>query len=120
MATISPQPIVDAVLFDLARKYLWWQPGEGRHAAERVIAQVMDVGGYDDIRRLEGVVGPDRLADVMAAAEPGWLSPRSWEFWRGRLSRATGRMFADKPPRRETGSATCPTSSCSQARSQGG
>lgn len=51
----------------------------------RIIAQVMSIGTDDDIRRLE-------------RAQPGWISERSWEFWRGRL-RAAG-PIPEKPPRR--------------------
>jgi hypothetical protein len=40
------------------------------------------------------------LAEVMLKAEPGWISERSWEFWRGRLTLATGRAIPDAPPRR--------------------
>jgi len=44
--------------------------------------------------------GPARLADVMRHAQPGWLSDRSWELWRGRLSLATGQAIPEEPPRR--------------------
>ena len=89
------------LIAEFARKYIWWAPiGDQPHSEERVIAQVMDLGTFDDIRRLEKTVGYDRLADVMLRAAPGWLSYRSWEFWRGRLSRALGKSMPDKPPRR--------------------
>lgn len=89
------------LLSELARKYLWWEPiGNTAHAPARVIAQVMNLGTYDDIRRLEAAVGPSRLAEIMAQAEPGWFSPRSWEFWRGRLARLTGARIAQAAPRR--------------------
>ena len=86
----------------LGRKYMWWPPVGGEpHPPARIIAQVMNLGTYEDIRRLEGVVTPERLAEVMRAAKPGWFSPRSWEFWRGRrrLS-ACGLTVPDEPPRR--------------------
>ena len=54
------------LLAELGRKYLWWQPiGDEPHSEERVIAQAMDLGTFDDIRRLETTLGPDRLAEVM-------------------------------------------------------
>jgi hypothetical protein len=46
------------------------------------------------------VLGPDVLTDVMLEAQPGWIDPRSWELWRGRLQRATGRPIPDEPPQR--------------------
>ena len=88
-------------LSELERKFFWWKPVDGeRRAANRVLAQAMDLAGFADIRRLETVIGAERLAQVMLTAEPGWLSDRSWELWRGRLSLATGRRLPDEPPRR--------------------
>ncbi|MFL5121834.1 MAG: hypothetical protein ACJ8C8_15410, partial [Microvirga sp.] len=84
----------------LGRKYMWWPPtGDRPHPPARIIAQVMNLGTYDDIRRLESAVPPERLAEVMRDAQPGWFSARSWEFWRGRLS-ACGLTVPDEPPRR--------------------
>jgi hypothetical protein len=58
----------------------------------------MSMAGFDDVRRLEQLLGCDLLADVMLQAEPGWIDDRSWEFWCGRLMRATGRKIPDTPP----------------------
>jgi hypothetical protein len=97
MAANNPERLID----ELGRKYLWWQPVDGgRFPEERVLAQIMDVATYDDILQLEAALGRERLVDVMLQAEPGWLSDRSWEFWRGRLSFATGVMLPEKGPRR--------------------
>jgi hypothetical protein len=79
------------LIAELGRKYLWWDPaGDEPHSQIRIIAQAMNYGTYDDIVVLEQTVGKGRLVEVMLGAEPGWLSNRSWEFWRGRLSRAAG------------------------------
>jgi hypothetical protein len=89
------------LIAELRRKYIWWEPvGDQPHTQERIIAHAMDLGTFDDIRRLEKALGCDRLAEVMLQAEPGWLSDRSWEFWRGRLSRALGRQLPEEAPRR--------------------
>lgn len=86
---------------ELERKYFWWEPvGSEPRSQDRILAQSMDLANFADIRRLETDVGPDRLIEVMRHAQPGWLSERSWEFWRGRLSAATGRTIPDQPPRR--------------------
>jgi hypothetical protein len=85
----------------LGRKYLWWRPVDGRAFSEdRVIAQVMDLGTYDDLLLLEATLGQPRLTGIMRDAEPGWFSDRSWEFWRGRLSFATGATIPARAPRR--------------------
>ncbi|MCA6114495.1 hypothetical protein J6524_06110 [Bradyrhizobium sp. WSM 1738] len=56
------------------------------------------MAGFDEVRRFEQLLGHDLLADVMLRAEPGWIDERSWEFWRGRLMRATGRRIPDAVP----------------------
>jgi|SRR5262245_8736429 len=104
------EPTGDAanrLIAELGRKYIWWQPiGEAPYAQERVIAQAMDLGTFDDIRRMETTLGPERLADVLLHAAPGWFSDRSWEFWRGRLSLALGTAIPAEPPRRSLHAAT--------------
>ncbi len=90
-----------AAIAGFGRKYLWWEPVGGQpHSEDRIIAQTMNLGTYDDILLLEQTVGQSRLVEIMLRAEPGWLSDRSWEFWRGRLSSATEAAIPDKPPRR--------------------
>lgn len=89
------------VLARFRRKYLWWQPVDGRpFSEERIIAQTMSFATYDDILLLEEAVGWPRLVEVMRRAEPGWIDDRSWEFWRGRLTFRTGAVIPDKAPRR--------------------
>lgn len=89
------------------RKYLWWAPvGDRPHSDDRIIAQTMNLGTYDDILLLEQAVGRVRLVEIMLSAEPGWIDDRSWEFWRGRLSFATGAAIPDKAPRRVFHAAT--------------
>lgn len=86
---------------ELEKKFFWWEnTGIEPRSDARILAQAMDLASFEDVLRLEAALGPDRLADAMLGAEPGWISERSWEFWRGRLSRATGRRVPDAPPRR--------------------
>jgi hypothetical protein len=86
---------------ELERKYFWWEHvGIGPRSHARILAQAMEFAPFDEVRRLETALGPQRLADAMLRAEPGWISDRSWEFWRGRLMRATGQPIPDAPPRR--------------------
>ncbi|MDB5655683.1 MAG: hypothetical protein JWQ94_3296 [Tardiphaga sp.] len=89
------------LLGEFGRKYLWWKPVGGiPFSEERIIAQTMNLGTYDDILLLEQAVGRPRLLQIMMTAEPGWLNDRSWEFWRGRLSHATGASIPETAPRR--------------------
>lgn len=86
-------------LSELERKFFWWEPvGSQPRSDARILAQAMSMAGFDEMRRMEQVIGCDRLAEVMLEAEPGWIDERSWEFWRGRLTRATGRRIPDEAP----------------------
>ena len=85
---------------ELAKKYLWWQTvGDEPHSIERIIAQIMNLGTYEDIRRLESLLDRADMIAAMQHAQPGWFSARSWEFWRGRLSAAPD-LVATEPPKR--------------------
>jgi len=93
--------VFEKAVAEFGRKYLWWKPvGAKSHSDDRIIAQTMNLGTYDDILLLEQTVGRARLVEILLHAEPGWISDRSWEFWRGRLSFATGVAIPNKAPRR--------------------
>jgi hypothetical protein len=98
---MTTSDVSQAAIAEFGRKYLWWEPIDGQpHSEHRIIAQTMNLGTYDDILLLEQTVGKCRLVEIMLHAEPGWFSDRSWEFWRGRLSFATGAAIPDEAPRR--------------------
>jgi hypothetical protein len=98
MEQISLSSEKEAQISDLAAKYVWWDAVDpSGHTIRRTIAQIMRLGAYDDILRLEAIVEPDVLAEVMLGSAPGWFDDRSWNFWRGRLS-VSGR--SDIPERR--------------------
>jgi hypothetical protein len=85
---------------ELESRFFWWQQvGSEPRSHARILAQAMNLASFGDVRRLEKILGPHRLAEAMREAEPGWISERSWEFWRGRLARATGQAIPDAPPR---------------------
>lgn len=99
---MTTRNILPDMIAEFGRKYLWWEPVDGQpHSEQRIIAQTMNLGTYDDILLLEQTVGHSRLVQIMLHAEPGWISDRSWEFWRGRLGLATGMAIPDKAPRRD-------------------
>jgi hypothetical protein len=86
---------------ELERKYFWWEPvGSEPRSDTRILAQAMDLASFEDVRRFEDRLGSAALRDVMLAAQPGWFSDRSWEFWKGRLALATGKAIPEEPPRR--------------------
>jgi len=73
----------------LAAKYIWWKAPElALEQPERVAAQVMELGDWDDVVLLCEAEGDDFLRDVLHHAEPGQLSERSWNYWHYRLGLA--------------------------------
>ena len=77
--------------------YIWWkQPDEVLVDSRRLIAQVMNLGTWDDVRRMEEIVSRDGFVDALEHAEPGWFSPDKWHFWHYRLGLA--QQPEDMPP----------------------
>lgn len=89
----------DALLADFAARYIWWREAHAP-SEERIIAQVMNLETYEDIRRLETAYSAEELRAVMLRAQPGWIGERSWGFWRGRLTFAGAGPLPEAPPRR--------------------
>ena len=69
-----------------AAKYIWWKtPDEAMRWPMRIIAQVMNLGEFDDVLQLIEVFGLDVLRQVLHSAEVGMFTPRSWHYWHYRL-----------------------------------
>lgn len=56
---------------------------------ERVAAQAMNIGDYDDVQALSTLAGDDYLRAVLRQAEVGQFTPRSWAYWHYRLGLAS-------------------------------
>jgi hypothetical protein len=70
----------------MAKKYIWWQtPIEAATWPERVIAQVMNIGDFDDAKYLLESVGGEALIETLKSAQAGWFNERSWHYWHYRL-----------------------------------
>ncbi|MHB8472266.1 MAG: hypothetical protein ACYDC8_05325 [Gammaproteobacteria bacterium] len=88
-------------LSHLAAKYIWWKtPQEAVRQPARVAAQVMELGDYDDVQLLSARLGDDYLREVLARAEAGWFSPRSWAYWHYRLGVSRPGQLPAMPQRR--------------------
>ena len=91
----------EEVLHRLAAKYVWWKtPDEALATPDRVIAQVMDLGDYQDVLAVARLVGDDALRRVLTEAEPGLFRDRSWAYWHYRLGLATLDSVPPQPTRR--------------------
>lgn len=85
----------------LARKYLWWvDPKTALEDQPRLVAQVMNLGTFEDARYVEAELGEDYLRRVLKEARPGWFEPRSWTYWHYRLGLARSGEVPDLPRRR--------------------
>jgi hypothetical protein len=83
-----------------ARKYLWWMdPEESLQDQDRLVAQVMNLGTFDDVRYVEQKLGADYLRRILKKARAGYFDDRSWTYWHYRLGMSTpGKVPA--PPQR--------------------
>lgn len=87
-------------LTPFARKYVWWKaPDEATAFPRRVIAQVMNIGDYDDVLALVALLGDEALRDVLKHAEAGQFNGRSWHYWHYRLGLAKRDQVPPLPER---------------------
>ena len=78
-------------LLGMADRYIWWKtPEDAVRYPDRVLAQVMDIGTFEDCRDVRAIFGDERLRGVMRRAEPGWFRARSWAFWQAALDLDAG------------------------------
>lgn len=74
------------MLRTMAKKYIWWKaPDDAIAMPVRVIAQVMNIGDFDDVRLLVECLGESYLREVVKKAEAGQFNGRSWTYWHYRL-----------------------------------
>jgi len=65
-----------------ARKYIWWKtPEDAIDFPQRVIAQVMIIGEYEDVQKLVSQVGEAKLKETLISAQAGQFSEKSWHYW---------------------------------------
>lgn len=85
----------------VAAKYIWWKsPEEALQQPQRVVAQVMDMGDYEDVLELEKQADNEYLCEVLVHAEPGQFNPRSWVYWHYRLGLCAPGETPSMPQRR--------------------
>lgn len=90
-----------ALLRRLAEKYVWWKtPGQTMLIPERVAAQVMTLGDYDDVQAVVAALGDEYLRDVLRRGEAGQFDERSWTYWHYRLDLAEPGTVPPLPARR--------------------
>ncbi len=92
-AASIPMPLLAdaarACLRSLAARYIWWMPpDQAMQFPQRIAAQVMNIGAWEDVVELVDAVGDDYLRHVLRTAEAGHFNARSWHYWHYRLGLA--------------------------------
>jgi hypothetical protein len=83
---VSVTTTIRDALLPFAARYIWWKsPKDAVAIPDRVIAQVMNIGDFDDVASLLAIVGEDRFRYVLTHAEIGQFNARSWSYWHYRL-----------------------------------
>lgn len=96
MLVIEPE-----ILKPLARRYVWWKPPEEAvRSPRRVIAQVMNLGDWDDVELVRKRLGNGVFRDALLHAEAGQFNARSWTWWHYRLGVARPGEVPPLPLRR--------------------
>ena len=67
---------------------------------ERVVAQVMNLGDYDDVQAVVVALGDEYLREILRKAEAGQFDERSWTYWHYRLDLAEPGAVPSMPARR--------------------
>lgn len=89
-----------AYLQRFAKRYIWWMaPPEAARDPHRVIAQVMNLGLFEDVMDLRSLTGDDALRRTIAEARPGEFSERSWHYWHQILNICDGNQIPPLPVR---------------------
>jgi hypothetical protein len=94
------EPEIDT-LKRLAGRYVWWKrPDEAVAMPARVIAQVMNLGDFEDVQLLAKELGDTALREVLTHAEAGQFNQRSWAYWHYRLGLAMADHVPPMPTRK--------------------
>jgi hypothetical protein len=74
-------------LTQLAAKYIWWTPPERvvRENVQRLVAQVMELGTWEDTNVLIDCVGERPFLALLENPPSGIVSDKSLAFWHIRL-----------------------------------
>jgi hypothetical protein len=70
------------LLLQMAKKYIWWkEPTDASLTVDRIVAQIMNIGDFDDVRLVWEATGSEPFHEALQNAEPGWFNNRSWAYW---------------------------------------
>jgi hypothetical protein len=74
-------------LLRMAPRYIWWKaPEDAVKYPQRLLAQIMNMGTWDDLCELILLFTKEELINVLHKAEAGQFNARSWHFWHYKLT----------------------------------
>jgi len=74
-------PLTPALL-TVAQRVVWFkEPVDALADPVHFLAHVMTYGTVEDLRALQGLIGPDEFREVLDHAPPGIFDARSWVYW---------------------------------------
>jgi hypothetical protein len=66
----------------IAAKLIWWEtPEVSLSDPRRLVAQIMNLGTWEDVKFAQSQFGLAAFRDALANAQPGWFEKRSWALW---------------------------------------
>ena len=66
----------------LAKRYVWWETIDWSYAHPEIfLANVMNLGNWNDIQKLRQLISDTILKIALQKAPAGSFSPRSWDYW---------------------------------------
>lgn len=66
----------------LAERYVWWEtPDWAYHHPEILLANIMNLGNWQDIQQTRKILGDQVLKEALLNAPPGYFAYRAWDYW---------------------------------------
>lgn len=91
------------VLYNLAKYYVWWKtPEDALKHPEIIISQVMNIGDYSDVQKMDHTVSKEYMRQVLLQAYAGQFDKKSWHYWHYRLGLAAPGNVPPLPQRNLT------------------
>jgi hypothetical protein len=84
------KPLLETpALLAVAERVIWFKPpSEALTDPVHFLAHVMTYGTVEDLRALDGVIGPSDFREALDHAPPGVFDARSWAYWNLKYGRA--------------------------------
>lgn len=69
-------------LNQLIKRYVWWETVAWGYAHPKIfLANIMNLGSWDDLQLLRQLIGDAPLKITLQDAPSGYFNYRSWDYW---------------------------------------